>query len=226
MPYNRARKSPALPAGDDLTRCVAGIGVAVAAEPIRDADIETTLVAASIAGMEQDDFRILALLVSWFDVHSARVNADRLRRLVAAQAPRVRAFWAALAHWKRRDRRFARLARHRGRRVDLLGTGTDFQIARRGEDPRFADTCLRVPAGILRDRPGDVLDCAALARHHRPYYWRLVIGPTYRADLWAALEQAPDATAYAIAAATGASYATAWATRSDFMLGSVARSAA
>jgi len=110
--------------------------------------------------------------------------------------------------------------------VDLLATGTDFQIARRGEDPRFADTYLRIPAGILRDRPGDVLDSAALARHHRPYYWRLIIGPTYRADVWAALERTPTATAYALAAGTGASYATAWAARSDFMLGSSARSAA
>jgi hypothetical protein len=226
MPYSRARRPPALPTGDELTRCLAGIGIGVAAEAIRDADIETTLVAASIAGMEQDDLRVLALLTSWFDIHSARVNADRLTRLVATQSPRVRAFWAALARWKRRDRRLARLARHRGRRVDLLATGTDFQIARRGEDPRFEGTCLRVPAGILRDRPGDVIDSAALARHHRPYYWRLIIGPTYRADVWAALERTPTATAYALAAATDASYATAWATRSDFMVGSSASSAA
>ena len=184
------------------------------------------MVAASIAGMEQDDLRVLALLTSWFDIHSVRVNADRLTRLVATQSPRVRAFWAALARWKRRDRRLARLARHRGRRVDLLATGTDFQIARRAEDPRFEGTCLRIPAGILRDRPGDVIDSAALARHHRPYYWRLIIGPTYRADVWAALERTPTATAYALAAATDASYATASATRSDFMVGSSASSAA
>jgi hypothetical protein len=226
MPYSRTRRPPALPTGDELTRCLAGIGISVASEPIRDADIENTLVAASIAGMDQDDLRVLALLVTWFDIHSARVNADRLTRLVAAQSPRVRAFWAALARWKRRDRRFARLARHHARRVDLLATSTDFQIARRGEDPRFADTCLRIPAGVLRDRPGDVLDSAALARHHRPYYWRLIIGPTHRADVWAALEQAPTSSAYALAAATGASYATAWTTRADFLLGARARSAA
>ncbi len=226
MPYSRTRRPPALPTGDELTRSLAGIGIALAAEPIRDADIETTLVAASIAGMEQDDLRGLALLVTWFDIHSARVNADRLTRLVGAQSPRVRAFWAALAHWKRRDRRFARLARHRGSRVDLLATGTDFQIARHGEDPRFAGTCLRIPAGILRDRPGDVLDSAAMARHHRAYHWRLIIGPTYRADLWAALERMPKATAYALAASTGASYATAWSTRADFLVGVSTSSAA
>jgi hypothetical protein len=118
MPCSRTRSPPALPTGDELTRCLAG-GISVASEPIRDADIETTLVAASIAGMDQDDLRVLALPVTWFDIHSARVNADRLTRLVA--------------RWKRRDRRFARVARHRGRRVDLLATGTDFQIARRGD---------------------------------------------------------------------------------------------
>lgn len=219
MPYSRARGVTALPEGDALSCALAGIGIGIAAEPTLDPDLEPTLLAASVAGMVHDDLRVLALLVTWFDVHAPRVNADRLTRLVASQTPRVRAFWAAVAKWKQKDRRLARLARaYRGPVIDLLATGSDFQLRRRGEDPRFAGTKLRVPAGVLRDRPVDVMAPAALARHHRAYRWRLIVGPTFRADLWAALERDPAATAYALARATGSSYATAWATRGDFLL--------
>ena len=219
MPYSRSRKPPVLPSGHDLTSALAGIGINLAVSPSPDADIEPTLVAGSVAGMEEGDVGPFWRQLLAFDLHSARVNADRLIRLVATRAPRVRAFWAALARWKSKDRRFARLAGAYLRpRIDLLATGTAFQISRRGEDPRFAGACLRVPAGVLRDRPGDVQSAAALARRHRAYHWRVIIGPTYRADLWARLERTPTATPYALAAATGASYATAWTTRADLLL--------
>ena len=41
--------------------------------------------------------------------------------------------------------------------VRLLPTGNEFQIKRRGEDPRFVATKLRVPSGSLCDRAADVL---------------------------------------------------------------------
>lgn len=46
-------------------------------------DLEATLVRASVEGMERDDLRVLSVLVTWFGVHSVRVTADRLTRLVA-----------------------------------------------------------------------------------------------------------------------------------------------
>ncbi|HTE55879.1 MAG TPA: hypothetical protein VK698_33735 [Kofleriaceae bacterium] len=218
MPFRRQAHAVVLPAMENLASAVAGLGIAMAATPLREADIEATLLAASIEGMDRADLRLVALVVSWFGVHSSRVNADRLTRLVAGQSIRVRALWAALALWKRKDRRFGRLARvHRGQAIDLLATGTDFQLRRRGEDLRFSGSGLRVPAGVLRDRPGDIEEPAALARRHRTYHWRVVIGPTYRADLWAALERTPSATAYAVAGVTGASYASAWSARADFL---------
>jgi hypothetical protein len=122
-------------------------------------ELEATLVRASIEGMEHDDLRVLAVLVTWFGLHSGRVNAGRLTRLVALQASRrVRALWSALARWKGVDQRFARLVRaYRGPRIDLLSVGAGFQVARHGEDERFAGSKLRVPANVLRDRPADVL---------------------------------------------------------------------
>jgi hypothetical protein len=197
-----------------------GIGMLVGGVASPAPDLDATLVRASIEGMERDDLRVLAVLVTWFGIHAAHVNADRLTRLVAMnQSKRVRAFWSAVARWQAVDRRFARLARaYRGSRVELLSTGTDFQVARHGEDERFAGSKLRVPANVLRDRPDDVLQPAELAGSHAAYRWRLVIGPTYRADMWAALERQPDLSAAALARATYGSFATAWQVRRDFAM--------
>jgi hypothetical protein len=206
------------PSGNALTADLVGIGLLVGGEGSRDPNIEDTLLAASVEGLERDDLRVLAVLTTWFGVHSAHVNADRLTRLVALQeSKRVRAFWSALARWRATDRRFTRLVRaYLGPRLDMLSTGTEFQVARHGKDGRFAGSKLRVPANVLRDRPADALPPAELARSHSAYLWRLAIGPTYRADMWAALERQPDLSAAALARATYGSFATAWQVRRDF----------
>lgn len=218
MAHSRAIAPTQARTGAALTADLVGIGLLVGGEGSGDPNIEDTLLFASVEGMERDDLRVLAVLVTWFGVHAAHVNADRLTRLVALQASkRVRAFWSALARWRGDDRRFARLARaYRGPRLDLLSTGTDFQVARHGEDPRFAGSKLRVPAKVLRDRPADVLQPAELARTHAAYRWRLVIGPSYKADMWAALERKPDLSAAALARATYGAFASAWQARRDF----------
>jgi hypothetical protein len=197
-----------------------GIGMAFAAPPETDANIEDTLLFASVAGMEHGDLRVMAVLTTWLGVHAPRVLADRLVQLVVTgQSERVRAYWNGVATWLGKDRRFARLAqRQRGApRMDLLlPTGTEFQVRRHGEDPRFAGSSLRVPANALRDRPADVFQPAELARVNRAYRWRMVIGPTYRADMWAALEGDPQLSASELARRTYGSFPTAWHVRRDF----------
>jgi hypothetical protein len=156
-----------------------GIGMIFAARPAKEPNIEDALLAASVEGMDRDDLRLLAILVTWLNQHHPWINADRLTRAVQLHpSERVRIFWTAVARWLHKDRRLARLGRlHQKARVDLLRTGTAFQIGRRGEDPRFAGGPLRVPAGVLRDRPADVLTSEALARRHQTYRWRVTIGP-------------------------------------------------
>lgn len=197
-----------------------GIGIALAARATRDAIIEDTLLDASIEGMERDDLRVLALLTSWLDVHHPWVNADRLVRAVrTTEHARTRTYWAAVGTWLAGDRRFARLQKlHQGSRTDLLRTGTAFQVERRGEDNRFENTPLRVPAGVLRDRPRDILSPEALAEGHRAYHQRVQIGPSYRADMWALLELEPHLTAAEIARRSYGSYATAWRVQRDFAI--------
>ncbi|HZZ83741.1 MAG TPA: hypothetical protein VFE30_04335 [Anaeromyxobacteraceae bacterium] len=217
MAHRRTIAPARTTSGDALTADLVGIGMLVGGEGSREPNIEDAILFASMEGMEQGDLRVLALLVTWVGVHYARVNVDRLTRLVVmTESRRVRAFWSAVARWRSSDRRFVRLAQaHRGARVDLLATGTDFQVARHGEDPRFAGSKLRVPANVLRDRSADVLAPAELAREHSAYRWRLVIGPTYRADMWAALERQPELSAAALARATYGSFASAWQARKD-----------
>jgi hypothetical protein len=197
-----------------------GIGMNFAAEATAQPNIEDTLLFASIEAMDHDDLRVLAILVTWFGVNAPWVNADRLIKLVSQhKSPRVHALWSALARWQERDRRFARLIRlHRGPVLDLLAVGTDFQIRRHGEDPRFNGTSLRVPANVLRDRAADVLSPANLARRHRAYRYRIMMGPSYRADMWAALEAEPHLSAADLARKTYGSFATAWNVRRAFAM--------
>jgi hypothetical protein len=220
MSFSRATAVDIAPTHDELTEAMAGIGMNFAARANHDADIEATLVAASEQGMLHDDLRTLAVLVTWLGVHARLINADKLIRAVHAESsPCVRAFWSAFAKWQHKDRRFARLAKlHRGARVDVLAVGTDFQLHRHGEDPRFAGTALRVPANTLRDRPADVLDVAELAARHRTYRMRLMMGPSYRADMWAALEANPSMSPTQLAKKTLGSFATAWGTNRDWRL--------
>lgn len=135
--------------------------------------------------MDDHDLRVLAVLTTWIGVHHARIHADRLVRGVRTHdSPRIRAYWAAVALWLAKDRRLARLTQPPDApALPLLPVGTDFQIARRGEDERFAGSPLRVPAGTLRDRTADVLAPEVLVRRHPGYRHRVLLGPTWRADV-------------------------------------------
>ena len=146
------------------------------------------------------------------------VNADRLIALVGEQSShRVRAYWSSIISWLEKDRRFTRLAAlYAGPRLVLLETGTRFHVARKGEDPRFRSGPLRVPAEVLRDRPGDVVPPNEHATMHRGYRWGVLIGPIYRADMFAELETEPSLTLVKLARRTYGSVATAFRVKHDW----------
>ena len=220
MAFRRETARSIAPSPDELTARMTAIGMAFATEPDVDANIEDTLVHASGIGMDGGDLRVLSVLTTWFGVHHAHVNADALIRMVAAHpSQRVHAYWAAIAAWCAKDRRFARLATgYRGPAHDLLPVGTDFQLTRRGADPRFAGSVLRVPNGTLRDREDDVLSPEVLVRRHAGYRNRIRMGPTWRADVWTVLEQSPDLSIAEVARRVSCSFATAWQVAQDFRL--------
>ena len=175
---------------------------------------------ASALGMDEGDLRVLAVLTTWLGVHHTHVNADRLVRLVGAHpSERVRAYWSAVATWLGNNRRFARLiVAYAGAPVELLLTGTEFQIKRRGEDERFTGSILRVPRGTLRDREEDVLPPEVLLRRHAGYRNRVLMVPSVRADVWTALEHAPDLSVADVARKASCSFATAWQVAEDHRL--------
>jgi hypothetical protein len=218
MGFSRATSLEHAPAAEQLTARMVGIGMTFAAKPEANADIESTLLHASVLGMDEADLRVLAVLTTWLGVHHTHVNADRLVRLASdAPSKRVRAYWAAVATWLEKDRRFARLASaYDGAPIGLVPTGTDFQIKRRGEDERFAGSKLRVPKGTLRDRREDVLSPELLVRRHAGYRNRVLMGPSFRADVWTALERAPGLPIADIARKASCSFATAWQVAQDF----------
>lgn len=218
MAYKRLSVPTELFKGEMLTKAMAGIGMRFAVKPIKNANIENTLVAASIEGMDDDDLRVLSMLVIWIKVHYSWINADRLTRMLHDQPSlRTRAFWAAIASWLSKDRRFSRVRRfYAGDRINLLRTGTEFQIQRRGEDDRFKEGPLRIPAGVLRDRASDILSPAELAKVHHTYHHRILMGPSYRADMWAALLKNSSLSASELARQTYGSFATAWQVKKDF----------
>lgn len=220
MAFKRSTSSAKPLGGEALTAALVGIGMLFAMESASDPKIEDTLLAASIEGMERDDLRVLAMLMTWLEVHSHWINADRLVRLVSNYpGARVRAFWAAVGHWLSKDRRFVRLIQnYQGAPVDLLATGTAFHLSRVGEDLRFVGGSLRVPAGVLRDRKEDVLSPAELARRHRNYRKRILMGPNYRADMWSELDQDPNLTAAELARRAFSSFGTAWQVKQDWTL--------
>lgn len=206
--------------GEALTADMVAIGMRFAANKAQATpNIEDTLVAASLEGVQQEDYRVLSLLVDWFGIHFERVNVDRLTKMVKSISdPRVKAFWAALAQWKKQDWRLKKLQKvYSKKRLDLMGEGGAFQIERHGEDARFTGTVLRVPAKLLRHRPTDVLSPQELALKHRAYYFRVLIGPSYRADMWAMMENNRGLTPAEIARRTYGSFPTAWGVRQDWM---------
>jgi hypothetical protein len=220
MAFSRATSAEPTPTRDELTARMVGIGMNFAAKAEADADIESTLLHASVVGMNEGDLRVLSVLTTWIGVHHTHVNADRLVRLVGAHpSERVRAYWAAVATWLKKDRRLARLAGgYQGAPIELLPTGTEFQVKRRGEDERFTGSKLRVPKGTLRDRHEDVLLAEVLVRRHAGYRNRVLMGPSFRADVWTALQHAPDLSVADVARKASCSFATAWQAAQDYRL--------
>lgn len=220
MAFSRTTGPAGRPPSSALTGQMVGIGMNFAADATPNPNIEDTLLFASELGMLEGDLRVLGVLVQWLETHQEHINADRLVRVVRDHAdPRTRAFWAAVGAWLGKDRRLARLEKlYEGEAVRLLPVGNDFQTSRRGEDPRFAGTSLLVPAGTLRQRTADVLSPAALARTHAGYRNRVLMGPTWRADVWTALEANPDLSAAAAARRAYCAFATAWQVKRDFDL--------
>lgn len=231
MPFSRTQPEPRAVASLDAALRSLGIRVGSTPASREPADIELTLTSAVEEALPRD-YRLLAVLVTWLEMHHARVNVPRLGRVVkgnAARSPLVSAFWAAIGHWLgAQDTRWLAMKRlYVGKTLDLDDAEiTTMQLQRAGADPRFAGSPLRVHAKLLRSRAADVDTSEQLAARHPLYRKRLELGASYRADVWYALERDPQATPAQIARKVGCSYETARSVAEDFRLVQRSRSVA
>ena len=205
---------------DDIPSMLAGIGCNLNAFPVVNADIEYTLYKSSQEALEHLDFRTLSLIVHWIDVHESIVNVPRLKRLLQKSTIETQRLWRAIAEWRQEQHKWQSLLRSKApvERWELLPVGTDFQISRKGEDPRFMDTDLRIPNGLLPIREGDVLSPKHLIQHHLTYANRVRFGVCLRADLWTQLEIEPNLSVVHLAKRVGCAFASAWEVKRDFEL--------
>lgn len=205
--------------GDELTRAMAGIGMRVAtSSPLKNPNIEDVLLSASIEGLNKD-WRTLSLVVDWFQKHSSIINVDRLTRALIELKDNklLLAFWSALAKTTGHDLRFKRMrGLYKGKPILLGDQASELLLKRNGEDERFQKSGLLVPNNLLRVRPNDILDIKELVKLHLGVYYRVLIGPTYRADCFANLEIKNDSTPSNMARSTYAAFKTAWDTIQDW----------
>lgn len=199
----------------DMVSIGINLGSVSSAVPV---NIEDVLFSSSLDAIENEDFRVLSLLTTWLGIHFAAVNVDRLAYLIASNpAPKFRAYWASIASWLQTDGRFLKIRRlYVGSKIDLLSVGTDFQISRYGEDNRFSKGFLRVPGNLLRDRKSDILSPPELAKKLRTYYNRMLMGPSYRADMWTEIERNRNLSTAELARRAYGSFATAWRVKNDW----------
>jgi len=219
MSYKRKIKTVQYASSDLLTKMLIGIGIKIGdMVGVKNPNIEDTIISAVLEGIASD-YRTLSLITNWIEIHFERINVDRLFR--AAQEideSQARAYFANLAFMLTPDRRFEKFKKlYKGDKI-LLGQNKEYSylVDRHGLDGRFEKGKLIIAQKTLRDRKEDILSIQDLAKLHKIYYYRLLIGPTYRADMMATLNLNPNLSISDLARTTYGSFATAWAVMNDY----------
>lgn len=220
MSFKRIECLTDYPQGDELTPKLIGIGFKLGGAFERNPNIEDCLIAAATEGVN-GDFRTLALLTDWFFIHHKFVNIDRfIRALKKIKDNRVKCYFSSIGKWLQKDSGYKKLSKiYRGEALNLgLTSDYSFLIKRNGEDDRFIGTKLLVAKNTLRSRLDDILTPKELALLHQDYYYRVLIGPSYRADMISHYLRNSSLTASQLAKNTYGSFATAWEVMKDINL--------
>lgn len=219
MGFKRIVSLEQYPTGLDLTRMLTGIGIKIGdSDYIKNANIEDTLIAGALEGVA-GDYRVLSLVTTWIEIHHQVLNADRLFRAVSAvKEKKLRAYFSNLNFLLPKDPRFKKFkSLYKGEKV-ILGLTDDYSylVKKHGEDERFSSGKLVVAKHTLRNRKEDILPVQEMAKFHRLYYYRLLIGPVYRADMVGTLALNSVLSPSELAKATYGSFATAWEVVKNF----------
>ena len=199
-------------------------------KPSTHPDIEASIISASIEFIKDKDNRLGGLLVDWITMHYLRINVDRLTKFVCSLSDSkyklVKFFWCANAQRLfAKDQRFKRLSKlYKRKRINFADyflkarqkKATKMFIEMKGEDERFKKTCIRVFNGYFSKRPYQIFPISVVAKNHLPYRYRVMMGSSYRADLWALLDREPNISAYALGKKAHCSYRTAYIAKKDY----------
>ena len=227
MPFNGL----IIKTGSSLDRDLQSIGFNLSGkQKSADPNIESSIICASIEAVNHKDNRIGGLLVNWLTIHYLRINADRLTKFIFSLSDMeykfVKIFWCANAQRLfAKDQRFKRLSGlytkpriNFADRFSKTKKATNMLIKMKGEDERFKKTCIRVPKGYFSDRPQQIFPVPVVAKNHLTYRHRLMMGASYRADLWALLTKYPHLSAYALGKKADCSYRTAYIAKRDYSI--------
>lgn len=212
MSFKRIFALKDYPKGGDLTGKLIGIGFKIGGSKEDNPNIEDTIIAAAIEGMK-GDYRILSLLTDWLIIHTDIINTDRLYRALKEYGDeRVNAYFASLARQLKKDPRFRKIsALYKGKRIFLdKNKSYEFLVSRNGEDERFKNTKLIVANGSLRIRYDDIATQQEMVKLHKDYYYRTLIGPSFRADMVSCFLRERNISASDLARRCYGSFATAW----------------
>ncbi|MBF0362410.1 MAG: hypothetical protein HQK49_15440 [Oligoflexia bacterium] len=204
--------------GEELTQGLLSLGVRIDSKFTNKKLFlpEDVLVSASIEGVE-GKYRTLSLVASWCFYHFQKINVTCLINQVSKiENPVVRAFWSAMGTALSKDRRFKKLEKvYSGPRINCPGA-EGFHFKKYGEDQNFINSVLKVPAnGLIRIREKDTVSPSELCKINPFYKWRTIIGPSYRADMWALAENNKNTKASELARKSHGSFATAYAVLQD-----------
>lgn len=209
MGFKRIDSIENYPTGDELTRKLIGIGFKLGGRAEYNSNIEDCLIAACIEGVT-GDYRTLSLLTDWIFIHFRYINVDRLfRALKTISDDRVKCYFSAIGFHFRKEYSYKKLTSvYSGKKI-LLGDDS-FLLKRNGEDERFKGSKLIVPAKLLRSRSSDISTSEELAKIHKDYFYRVLIGPSYRADMISSFLRNPSISPSELAKKTYGSFASAW----------------
>ncbi len=212
MSFKRVYSLKEYPTGEKLTHQLIGIGFKIGGSKQPEPNFEDTIVAAAIEGMN-GDFRTLSLLTDWVLIHFEILNIDRLyRALKDLNDQRVNSYFSALALNLKKDSRFKKISTlYKGPRICLdKNESYEYLVLRNGEDERFLKSKLIVAKGSLRYRSEDIATPNEMIKLHKDYYYRTLIGPSFRADMVSIFLREKNISASELARRCYGSFATAW----------------
>jgi len=222
MGFSRVFRAKDYLCGDDLTRSLVGLGFLLSSDSVKNVNIEHCLISLVKESFSDDsayDLRLLALLVNWLEIHISQVNANRFVKLVKhLNNPAASKFLAGVFEYLD-DIRFKKfvIGNSPNRRTQFLKKST-FLVEKNGEDARFKNTRLIVHSKAISDRPDLILSRELLAEKHLYYRYRVLLGPTYRADIIANLSIDGSLSAAELARYHFTNYQTSHKAKKDFQI--------